>query len=596
MLRKLPPAARHAVRLASRAARDAVDARCTALSVREPGALLDALAPLPGLAPRLRSLSRIKLGAWTVENDPSAAKAHCAALAGALERLPSPAALTALEIVLPSSLPDAAPLVAALGRCTGLRSLRAAFVASEPRATTNAIVAELLRAAAAKLPALASLHLLATGNPLLATQPAYWLCRTLPEALPQADALLPLWRRLEALELRQAAVTLLPLLASAAGGGVAPQLSRLRSLEADLTFCLRSAGGVMAGVFAAPWAPQLTKLECIGVDTQALRPLVAWLPTGAETPLPLLAAVRDFEIEFDAGQGGAVHMLPAAGEAPPTPRLLGAVNLGTIEALSINGVERGAAAAVAARAAEMPNLRALDVFGPDQLDSAGRWDIRDAALAPAAWGALRDAPFAPLTRLYAAAAGWLLAAPERLNALLSAPWAASLVDVTLGNDNGPMTYVAAAGALAPLSRLPALQKLKLLGLGPSMAHAPAIRGAPPPWLGEEPASCGWARRLVDLEVVEFNAMPPATLLALAALPFERLERLRVGTLYNPSAPELRAFAAAGAAWLPRLGALELGFDPRSDRPLAEARRAALDVDGPLRALHRGGGEVLVKGL
>ena len=587
MLTKLPPAARRALRLASRAARDAVDARCAALSVREPASLLDVLPALPGLAPRLCSLSSLSLDIWSVGRDPSAAKAHCAALAGALERLPSPAALTALEIVLPSSLPNAAPLVAALGRFSALRSLRVVFVASELGVSVCESVAQLLSTATC-LPALVTLGLSVRGD-----DPRFaW--EELAELLPPADAL-PLWGRLEALELRDDAVRPLLALLTTADAGVAPQLSRLRALDAVLCSETRYGDG-LAAMFAAPWLPQLTRLALGVVAGRDLYKLLGSLPapgaTGAgaaagrdapsarppapaPAPAPLLRAIRELDLDF-YGEESFLDV-PCASDVR---RLLAAANLATLEALALTGADYGVPALIAARAAEMPELRALGLFSGDMVDHPFA-DPGDHSAPTAAWGALRGAPFAQLTRLdTGGGGGWLVSGPERLAALLSAPWAASLAELTLGYEGfGTDGFAPCAGALAPLSGLPRLRKLRLVNIG--------LAGEAPCALLLEPGDTGWARRLVDLEVVGFTSLPPATLVALAALPFERLERLRVEPLWWVSVADLRTFAAAGVAWLPRLELLDLQSCPR------EVCRAAADVDGPLRALHRGGGEVLV---
>ena len=598
------------------------------------------------MALRLRSLGSLGLGGWAVGRDPAVAKAHCAAVAGALERLPSPEALTALGVVLPAAQPDAAaPVIAALGRFTALRSLAASVEPTldkqaqlraemacimrgerppEPSAAPG--IAALLRAADA-LPALVSLRLSLDDDETPFKWPA------LADALPRI-AELPLWGRLEALTLRaKAAPPLLGLLAERRAG-VAPRLGRLRALDASVGWCGYRTSRLLAAVFAAPWLPQLTMLGLVGINAGDLGRLLdppsssaaasdaeagssggaisgsdsgddesdsvsdggAESAGGADSfadheapPLkapPPLRAVAQLKVAFH--HEAAIYTEP---DADAVRRLLADINPATLEELSITGVASGATKAVAERALEMTRLRALELFGGDQL--AKSWNFSwggeedDPNVPAAAWGALQRAPFAPLERLDASAGGgWLLAEPERLAALLAAPWAASLAALTLGNNWGPQDFKARAGALDPLSGLPQLRRLVLICMGPGVSDEGEALWA------SEPGAARWARRLEHFEVVWERPMAPPTLVALAALPFERLEFLHVGPFKDPSVGDLRAFGAAGAAWLPRLATLQLDFDPSSAVLCRDARcAAALDFDGPLRALHRGGGEV-----
>ena len=79
------------------------------------------------------------------------------------------------------------------------------------------------------------------------------------------------------------------------------------------------------------------------------------------------------------------------------------------------------------------------------------------------------------------------------------------------------------------------------------------------------------------------------LAALARLRFQRLQRLSVtASSVALTLGGLEALGKAGAAWLARLARLEL---QAPDRVGDAVRAAALDPDGPLRALHRGGGEL-----
>lgn len=76
---------------------------------------------------------------------------------------------------------------------------------------------------------------------------------------------------------------------------------------------------------------------------------------------------------------------------------------------------------------------------------------------------------------------------------------------------------------------------------------------------------------------------------LGSVAFERLERLTVKCESKALAlVDLRVLGADGAPWLARLSRLELAARATTRESVWAA---ALDPDGPLRALHRAGGEV-----
>ena len=446
----LPPATLRALRLVCRAARDdLVDGRCTALEAR-PRALsspqpdVPATQALIGLAGRLRSLEALDArgcgsGDAAVRWRHQATVEGCDELAAALERLPNPSALTALDfgcidvgrtrqgLRCSAHMGQAAVrrLAAALGRCRGLRALRfqlhGAPAANEHAA---ALLHPILRAARG-LPALAALGAACTD----AWHPGAWL----GGAPPDAAALLPL-RRLEALELRGDLAELLPALPRAAR-----ELPALRSLVVDAAGGFAADDGLAALWQRAKWLAQLTRLVLEGLDgeTDDSVSIFAGLPdvaapassssssaAAAAQPL-LLRSIRELFVE-------------GTPSADDLRRLLGACNPATLEALAVHDCwDCGAAGALAERAGAFAALRRLPLDGREFLRSVanGRHDA-DCERPGASWRGLQDAPFAPLERLEVRAGGWLLSKPERLHALLSARWAASVAALTLYGDEG----------------------------------------------------------------------------------------------------------------------------------------------------------------
>ena len=446
-----------------------------------------------------------------------------------------------------------------------------------------------------------------------------------------AEQVLPPLRHLVELELGGDAAAL------AAGllqPGAATALTALRSLS--LNFGGMRPRRRLKELWRAPFLPQLTRLELDGLGdddnapddagsddgaTDDMGGLFGALPDlgssggggsgsgggggggggGGVTATPLLRCVKQLAVRVaDDGRQAGLKM-----SKETLRRLLAACNPETLAALSLAGCEEGAVAARAARASYFTALRRLRLHGLD-FSQADEWGVSDSDddghdddegedgppddgeryAAAEAWRAMQAAPFAPLESLDIARAGWLLRRPERLQALLAAPWAASLVELALAGGDGKSGYGRGYDcsplkppALAALAALPQLRCLRLGGVG---LEAAALEGA---------AARDLAARLAELSITALEA-DASTLAALGRLPFSaRLEQLAV-TLpeVELTLAELEAFGAAGAVWLARLARLQLSASHKTDEEVWEA---ALEPDGPLRALHRGGGELVL---
>ena len=601
---KLPPAALRALRLVCHAARDDfVDGRCTALVVRARRLGGEALAEVPatwdlcaGPAGRLRSLASLEVndcgtgGEYLVK---FFGVEDCDELAAALERLPSPAALTSLKLCridldahrqLPAcgaqrSLAVARRLAAAICRFRALRSLHFNITCKSDSLMSDALRALCL--AARDLPALTALS-------------AAFKNDTVGDAMRKTPAILvmllsPL-SRFETLELGGEMACLLATLPHAPA---ARPLAALRALRVDFDGYWPEPGERFDAVWRAPWLAQLTRLELSAEAgyVAAADGLFAALPAAAAAP-PLLRSLRELVIRTTNWHDGE----PEAGVAPrDLLRLLAAANPATLEALHLHDCRAGAAAVLAARVSALTSLKRLTLNGRDFCRSVstsvvtGETYLDQGCNHPAApWRLIRKAAFPPsLQSLDVVCGGWLLWRPERLEALLSAPWAAQLVELSLSGGDGDVQdrkhdTTLDARAFAALSSLPALRRLRLfdVGIQPAALEAAAARG----WCD------GLARSLEELHIFDFY-LETGALAALGPMPFERLKRLSVDYSNKPLAMlDLEAFGAKGAPWLARLARLQLGARYTTR---AEVWAAALDPDGPLRALHRGGGEVVI---
>ena len=622
----LPGPALRALRAACKPARDAVDAR----HIRSARPLFDAPAStLLAAAPRLHTLRRLDLsGCGCGPLD------RCAALADLLPRLPGGGdALEALDLGyfhLPlldqrsdsggssddtdnsegededeePALDEVERLAAALERLPALAELRVVVIAGDDARSSARFLAALL-AAAPRMPALARVklgaHRAASAEDFVA-------------ALPPLGALL-LLRQIESLELGGAMVLLLPQLARATA------LTRLRAMELNFNNssecrCLRELWSARDG-----WLPSLTRLCVKGIvaDNAIFDP---------PPPLPVAPSLVDLLVSGCGAPTERAFIFSTFGDDNAVRRLAAAVAPARLEALRLRGLQyKEPPKQLAALASEMPRLRALTVFGGEENDYGE------------GWRALQAAPFAPLECLEVLADWWLLSDPAHFGALLAAPWAAPLREVAAvaspeepdwddeveaenelerqaaEAEENEAAYVAsavadaiaaadavvdgAAGggvsrgderprqpvalsellAMSALSTLPRLRALCLESFrltAASLSAAAAVR------------VCEWARRITELTVKQ-PRLHSAALVALARLPFRRLERLRIDTFTQISAADLGAFAEAGAAWLGRLRVLVAAYCEIGER--AALRAAVLGPGGPLAALHRGGGEV-----
>ena len=583
----LPPATLPALRLVCRAARDElVDGRCTALKMRlrpqnSTASAVPATQALCGLAGRLPCLESLSVGGGGSGEDmgwgPPLLLEDCDELAAALERLPNPAALTALDLgcvgiafdrqgrdcAFQRARASLRHLAAAVCRCQALRALRFE-INNTPLDASHECLKALLVSAASRLPALIELSAAYSDHDFGVTA---------SEQMSDWAERLPL-QQLRVLELKeQMTDALLPVLLRL---DVAPALTALRALTLDP----RGVAQVLSALWRAPWVPQLTRLELKGLDASddAVDALFAALPHNgafAGAPPPLLRSIKELTVAASEVCVEEHHQ----GLVEDLRRLLAAANPATLEALALEDCQQGAAAALAERAGAFTALKRLRLDGRDFCRSVGddgqvQLDCNRPA---AAWRAIQAARFARLDSLDIGCAGWLLHAPERLGALLSAPWAASLMELSLWGSDQPLQ----AGAFTALSALPQLQRLQLnrIGLDAEELGDAFARGL----------TAGLAARLTDLRILA-PSLEAGVLAALGLVPFERLERLAFKAFNHVLLlSELHALSTTGAPWLARLSKLELAASYRTRQAVWAA---SLDPSGPLRALHRGGGEVV----
>ena len=336
---------RRAMRLACRAARDAVDACCTALSRVRQGT--GAVAELGRLAPRLRSLACVDL---------RCRRSDFAAIGAALAALPNPGLLTRLDLstldfdALGLDRDGAWRLEAALSNLTGLRRLALHWLMDAKEMKLRESMSERVAAALSMLrplPELADLelcldvHLSHNADKL----PLY-------TAPPASAELLP-WHQLERVALLRDAAALLPLLTQPE---VAPQLSRLRALRILFQDELHTdiAAASLVALFQAPWLSQLTslRLEGLTLGDDNCRKVFEALPAPDE-PRTLLPAIQ--ELHFCADWCVFVDNTPDAQR-----RLLAVCSLGALRELVLAGF-RGVRSGLAERVDELTALTSLDL-------------------------------------------------------------------------------------------------------------------------------------------------------------------------------------------------------------------------------------------
>ena len=398
------------MRLACRAARDAIDGRRRAAAARRARTMGAAVAVLARLAPRLHKLESLRVDA--VEDYGCLARGPSlrsfGGLAGALEALPSPALLTRLDLcridadALARDAAGAQLLAAALGRFTVLRRLELGLTMKSDRHGNWRAYKTMPSRAAAALAPLRQLRalrqLVLSLDVAMASHdsepPIYW-------HLPRNGADLLPWRQLEGLSLLADAAALAPLLARR---DVAPQLTRLRALEIDLAPGGHSVSGneefvrPLAPLWGAPWLSQLTRLSFkrLVADSDHCRGFFEALPTesggatAGEQLERLLAAegidlppgaARDLGDGLAAllGEAALLSMIARAPQrgaaAPAAARPRRQAPLARIEELIIDGECRsvedehgfGGAGGVARllRACNPATLRRLELVGFD---------------------------------------------------------------------------------------------------------------------------------------------------------------------------------------------------------------------------------------
>ena len=329
--------ARRAARLACRAARDALDGRCAALSL--PGRPLDALPALGTLAPRLRSLRSlsIEVRGVTAHVEYNCASMHewlldtagSGGFAAALAALPNPSALAELSLdgvdtdALGADPGGVERLGAALANLAGLRRLHLAFFVcigddqeqASPEQCGRAVIAiGFMR----RLRALAELDIRLEMNTDQCPRSVLF------QEAPRDAALLP-WRELERVTLRAEASLLLPQLTQPAA---APQLTRLRALCLELegaSFSDEFGVAMFRPLFQAPWLSQLTRLALEGFYNHRVFDA---LPPASALALPrplLLPAIEELQLSFMDLYDDTSRALQ---------RLLGACGLGALRSLT----------------------------------------------------------------------------------------------------------------------------------------------------------------------------------------------------------------------------------------------------------------------
>ena len=597
----LPVPTRQIIRAANRAARDAVDARCTHLGRRVRGgdgpdggssgggggggggsggggATVDghaadaadaeadgesggeaadgdaadgdtdnsdadnsntALAALLRMAPRLHSIERIDLGGAPLS------LADCAALAGALERLPANGAAALRELRAgPFDLTTAQPPASSsqvaprflMRLVTTINGLLLVLTGAKLRARgrRDDAAAALAHALGSACPALARLSVGVAGafpHELSADSAAPPLRLPLPPCPPLS--------RLEALALGgDAALMLLPKLCleqPLCGG-----LTRLCDLQLDLDGLKardikRRMPARNSQPWRTPWMVQLTRLSLLGGRRAVLQFWAKALAPGS------LRALRAFEVGACAS---GRHLTAATLRA-----LLDTCDAAALESLTLR---RAAGAAVRDVAASLPALSSFELGDPDfaphgyDFDSNAFWNASER------WQDFVAAPLAPgLTRLDVFVGGAVLGWPGVDRLLGTTPldgdppdWADSLRELALrGMDEAqsrpgeprPCSNPPGFRTLRDLRGLKAFTALRKLSLELPGLHVAALEHLMRyRFLTDE-----WVPRLVELEFkVGGGGVDADTLRALLRLPFsERLERLVVD---RPSDPEADA--------------------------------------------------------
>ena len=509
---QLPTPTLWQLRLVSRAARDdLVDGRCTHLR-----RLIwsSDLWDVRRVAPRLRRLQRLTL-------DHLRSAEQCDVLAAFLARLAAGgASLRELglgyfapqtfehfrdECFTTATRASVQRLAAAIAALAGLElvSTTAPFY---PNSKSCAALLDVLGAAAGAR---------ATRRRVAHARVALHLTDYRPlRASPTA----PLLGRIESLGLESgAAEWALPLFAKPAA---AAALTALRSLAVEGSFLI---GDMEPSVWRAPWFSQLTQLRMAG-DEQDFSSYARGLAPGS------LAALRKLRLSgFHPPAMEDLRALLAACDAAALRTL-------TLPLLRLTTV---------ARLTEgLPALERLELDVADNAVSEV-----DPGESPEAYEALRGARLAPLTSLTLSVSKWLLAEPARLSALLSAPWAASLVELGLrGKLRGPRArgapYSRAPLPALDLSGLPRLRALRLIDphLKPGLLDQAAEAG----WADE------WAPRLREFSVSDYFA-DAFTLDALLCLPFSsRLEALAVGAHLCTGLGEAMDMCMTALPWLKKV--------------------------------------------
>ena len=392
---------RGAMRLACRAARDAVDARCAALTVTWD--YDSPLRQLARLAPRLRSLANLHIECLAQFSDYDR-------LGAALGALPNPALLTRLKFgyvdacALGADRDAAARLAAVLARFTALRSVALRWLISIDDLIENdddsyGLMGDLAAAALSVLRRLPALAELFVDLELLGEDEGEESCPLYTNPPPRGAGLLP-WRTLERLTLVSAGAPLL--LPALTQEEVAPQLTRLRALSIALSGRPAELLEPLTALWRAPWLRQLTSLRLMELmgehgedsDGAATRAIFDALPAadgggGGARGAPLMPALQEltvWNLDYYDYDGRRRTVAGADG----LRRLLGACMLGALRRLVLRTFD-GARGVLAARASELTALTELDL-GSDAIWRAaeagagggGGGDGNEAALAAAA--------------------------------------------------------------------------------------------------------------------------------------------------------------------------------------------------------------------
>ena len=464
---KLPSHTLAALRLVCRAARDElVDGRCTALRPRY--RFLGSVAPVLGAAPRLRCLETLTVPFVAFASD-------AAAFAALVARLPGGGA--ALREVRLGSIGSAAAsseqLAAAISAMSGLRLLKASALCAVAETAAPQLTA--LGAGIASTPSLLALGIDGGADAV--------------EFDERLGALMPLGR-LQRLKLSNNVAP--AVLSQLAEPDAAAALTALRSLK---MLVWGWGPGERPSFLQAPWLSQLTRLRLDGLS-QDLNAFAAALPPGS------LLGLRELDIA-------------ASTNGPDPPALAHALfttacNPAALQTLSLSGFP----IADTVRTIEaLPALASLRLSGDEELQlfSAGILPVAPAK----GYCALASAHLAPLTTFALYVPGLLARQPSPLTPLLSAPWAASVRELTLqGSQVG-----------IPLRLLVALSSMRHLRTfhlhRPRLDRGELRQAAAEGWFAD-----GWPARLVHFDLRDLRAMVYLIDYVLAAFPFSwRLERL-----------------------------------------------------------------------